>query len=309
LEPLSRLKRTQTRKRDCCNVIRALFFLAVLTTQLSFVSTQAWSNGGFSTDSNNPDYGTHDWLAHHALGWVPDDLDFWIRNNLAIYLYGTELPDNANAPLGDGIGDAHLHHVYYRSNGHLQDDPAARRARDAYDQALAYLISGDHGNASKWIGVVTHYISDLAVFGHVMGKPTDWGEEKHHQDYEQWVNEKTNRYDAPFTTLLKFDGKLEQSSAYDGALKLAHDTTFDGTGRGRTAKWMDNNYDPADQTFQERVGESLSLTVNLLADVIYTISVAAGIPEFRVPTLTLGLALLVLIIVVRSGSPKRRTTK
>ena len=290
-------------------IMPSLFCLAVLAGSLAMAPARAWSNGGFSSDSSNPDYGTHDWLAHHALDWLPDDLDFWIRNNLAVYLYGTELPDNANAPLGDGIGDTHLHHVYYRSNEHLQNDSAARRARDAYDQALAYLISGDHGNASKWIGVVTHYISDLAVFGHVMGKPTDWGEEKHHQDYEQWVNEKTNRYDAPFTTLLKFDGKLEQSSAYDGALKLAHDTTFDGTGRGRTAKWMDDNYDPADQIFQERVGESLSLTVNLLADVIYSMSVAAGIPEFRAPTLALSLALLVLIIVVRSGSPKRRMTE
>jgi len=290
-------------------IMPSLFCLAVLAGSLAMAPARAWSNGGFSSDSSNPDYGTHDWLAHHALDWLPDDLDFWIRNNLAVYLYGTELPDNANAPLGDGIGDTHLHHVYYRSNEHLQDDSAARRARDACDQALAYLISGDHGNASKWIGVMTHYMSDLAVFGHVMGKPTDWGEEKHHQDYEQWVNEKTNRYDAPFTTLLEFDGKLEQSSAYDGALKLAHDTTFDGAGRGRTAKWMDDNYDPADQIFQERVGESLSLTVNLLADVIYSMSVAAGIPEFRAPTLALSLALLVLIIVVRSGSPKRRMTE
>jgi len=279
----------------------SLLCLAVLIGSLATLPAQAWSNGGFSTDSNNPDYGTHDWLAHHALDWVPDDLDFWIRNNLAIYLYGTELPDNANAPLGDGIGDTHLHHVYYRSNGHLQDDSAARRAQNASDQALSYLISGDHRNASKWIGVVTHYISDLAVFSHVMGKLTDWGQEKHHQDYEQWVNEETNRYNASFVTLLKFDGKLEHSSAYDSALKLAYDTTFDSTGKGRMAKWMDDNYEPADQLFRERVGESLSLTVNLLADVIYSISVAAGIPEFRVPTITLGIVLLVLIIVRKAA--------
>ncbi len=30
-----------------------------------------WSNGGFSTDSTNPKYGTHDWIAQHALDWLP----------------------------------------------------------------------------------------------------------------------------------------------------------------------------------------------------------------------------------------------
>ncbi len=31
----------------------------------------AWSNGGYSADPTNPDYGTHDWLAEHALDWLP----------------------------------------------------------------------------------------------------------------------------------------------------------------------------------------------------------------------------------------------
>jgi len=69
---------------------------------------------------------------------------------------------------------------------------------------------------------------------------------------------------------------------------------------------MDDNYNPADQLFQERVGESLSLAVNLLADVIYTISEAAGIPEFRRPITMLGLALLALIVAVRTGPARRK---
>jgi uncharacterized protein YceK len=28
----------------------------------------AWSNGGYSADPATPDYGTHDWIAQHALG-------------------------------------------------------------------------------------------------------------------------------------------------------------------------------------------------------------------------------------------------
>jgi len=75
-----------------------------------------WSNGGYSSAPSSPDYGTHDFLAQHALDWVPDELDFWLRDDLAMYLYGTELPDNANAPLNDGIGDTSKHHVYYRAD-------------------------------------------------------------------------------------------------------------------------------------------------------------------------------------------------
>jgi len=246
--------------------------LTLLTPATTFFSVSAWSNGGYSSDPSSPDYGTHDWLAHHALDLVPDNLDFWIRDNFAMYLYGTELPDNGEATLGDGIGDTYLHHVYLYSDGRLQDDSSARRAREAYDQVLSYLTVKDYGNAAKLMGVAFHYISDLAAFGHVMGSGTDWGSEKHHSDYEQWVNGRTDRYDSSFAVYLNFDGKLETFSAYDASLKLAWDTTFDNTGKGRTAKWMDDNYNPENPFYQERIGESLNLAVNLIADIIYSIS-------------------------------------
>jgi hypothetical protein len=53
-----------------------------------------WSNGGYSTDPSNPKYGTHDWIAQHALDWLPTQEKQYIQDNLAVYLYGTELPDN-----------------------------------------------------------------------------------------------------------------------------------------------------------------------------------------------------------------------
>ena len=237
----------------------------------AFISVRAWSNGGYSANPQNPDYGTHDWLAHHALDWVPDSLDFWIRNNLAIYLYGTELPDNREAPLGDGIGDKTLHHVYYHSDGRLQDDSSARRAQETSNQVISYLTVKDYANAAKWMGVTSHYISDLAVFAHVMGKATDWGAEKHHSDYEEYANERTNSYNDEFNAFLSFDGELRTLSAYDAAVQLAYDTTFDVDG-DLTCVWMDQNYDWNNPTFRNRSGESLNLAVNLLADVIYSIS-------------------------------------
>lgn len=97
----------------------------------------AWSNGGYSADPANPDYGTHDWIAEHALAWLPAADKAYLTANRAAYLYGTELPDNGGPP--DGIGDQVNHHVYYYASGALQDDIAAVRASAVYGDALAAL--------------------------------------------------------------------------------------------------------------------------------------------------------------------------
>jgi len=240
---------------------------------------------------------------------VPDDLDFWVRDNLGVYLYGTELPDNRNAPLGDGIGDTMLHHVYYRSTGRLQDDASAKRAQEAYQNTLSHLISRDYRAAAKWMGITAHYVADMAVFGHVMGSATDWGSEKHHSDYENWVNSRTDNYSSSFTSYLTFDRALESISAHDAALKLAHDTTFDDSGKGRTAKWMDDQYDTDNALFKERVGESLNLATNLIAEVIYGASAAAGIPEFTMPLIVLGLSLVAVVVLGRRKQACRPPVK
>lgn len=265
----------------------------------SAVHAHAWSNGGFSSDASKPDYGTHDFLAHHALDYVPDDLDFWLRNNLQVYLYGTELPDNKDAPLGDGIGDTTLHHVYYRASGQLQDDASARRARESYEQTLTYLASGNFWNAAKWIGVASHYVVDVVVFGHVMAAGTDWSAEKHHTDYEDWVNGNTNSYDASFKACLTSAGEQKQTSPYDAALKLAHDTTFDDTGKGHTTEWMDDNYNPNDSTFAARTCELLNHAAHAVATLIYTAAISTGVPEWSQPTLVAGLAIAMCIVLLR----------
>jgi hypothetical protein len=258
----------------------------------------AWSNGGFSSDQNNPNYGTHDFIAEHALDYVQADTRQWIQTNLKLYLYGTELPDNKNAPLGDGIGDTGNHHVYYYASGKLQDNASARRAQQAYDQVLKFLSVKNYSAAAKWMGVTTHYVDDLAVFGHVMGKETDWGPETHHEDYEEWANSRSDRYEDTFTVCLTFKGN-EFISAYDAALTLAHDTTFDDTGKGHTAKWMDTNYNPLDSVFQARVCESINNAVNLLASLIYSAAKTTNIQEIILPIPVVLVALLISLVAIR----------
>ncbi|MCW4041698.1 MAG: hypothetical protein NWE83_13230 [Candidatus Bathyarchaeota archaeon] len=248
-------------------VLTVLLFLLVISS-LFVMHTHAWSNGGYSSDPSNPDYGTHDWIAQHALDWLPSYEKEYLENNLDTYLYGTELPDNGLA--SDGIGDTTKHHIYYLSDGTLQDDSSAVRALDEYNLALSFLNAYDFVNASKHVGIMAHYIVDVAVFGHVMGSSTGWGAEQHHSDYESYVNTRTNSYDDDFNSYLSYNGSLDTITAYDAALNVAYDTTFDLDG-DFTCVWMDQNYDWNNPLFRDRCGESLNLAVNYLADVLHTL--------------------------------------
>jgi hypothetical protein len=268
-------------------------FMLVLLSPLFTAEAAAWSNGGYSADPTNPDYGTHDWIAEHALDWLPTQEKQLILDNKAVYLYGTELPDNGQA--ADGIGDTTKHHVYYRADGTVQDDAAAVRARDEYTKAVNAFNAGNRSGAAKELGIVTHYVSDMAVFAHVMGASTAWGAETHHSDYEDYVLTRTNSYQDDFNVFLAFDGTLSNKSAYDAALVLAHDSTFDDNS-DYTCVWMDTHYNWSDAAFKNRAGESLNLAVNAVADVLNTFysQTNTAIPEF--PTnLTLTLLLWFLL--------------
>ncbi len=272
-------------------VVILSLLLCILIFNMLFVSASCWSNGGYSDDPSNPDYGTHDWIAEHALDWLPPEEKQFILDNLAPYLYGTELPDNGGAP--DGIGDKSKHHVYYFANGSLQDDASAVRAQEEYENAVSLFNSGDVAGAAKRLGIMSHYIVDVAVFGHVMGAETDWGAENDtlHSKYEKYVNTRTNSYDDEFNVFLNFDGELSVISAYNATLTLAYDTTFD-LDDDLTCVWMNENYNWSDATFKNRCGESLNLAVNLLADVLHTFYVETVIPEFP----SNGMLFLLLII-------------
>jgi Zinc dependent phospholipase C len=241
--------------------------LFLITTAFA-TNSWAWSNGGYSTDPTDPDYGTHDWLAQHAIDWLPPEEKKYILDNLASYLYGTELPDNNLA--SDGIHDTTKHHIYYNSEEAMTDDAAATRASTEYNNALNSLKAKDYAKAAKNTGIMTHYIADMAVFGHVMGATTDWGAETHHSDYETYIDTRTSTFNAEFNSFLSFDGSLNEISAYEAARKLAYDTTFDTDGT-LTCSWMDQNYDWTNPTFKNRAGESLNLAANYLADVLHTL--------------------------------------
>jgi hypothetical protein len=266
----------------------SLFAIALLCAGLvanSCGQVLAWSNGGYSTDPAHPIYGTHDWIAQHALDWLPAQEKQYIQNNVVAYLYGTELPDNNVAP--DHIGDTTKHHIYYRFNGTLQDDAAAVRASAEYQKALNFLNQKDYANAAKTAGIMSHYIVDVAVFAHIMGSSTDWGAEtgNNHSNFEEYVNRRTSSYTDEFNHYLSFDGNLSVISAYNAAKNLAYDTTFDHGG-SLTCVWMNNNYNVSNPTYWNRAGESLNLAVNYLTDILHSLYLASTPTPTIAPTST-----------------------
>ena len=273
------------------------------------MAAHAWSNGGCSIEPSAPDYGTHDWIAGHALDFLPQSERGFIEDNLTTYLFATELPDCSGVP--GGIGDQAKHHVYYYSDRQLQDDVGAERAQSFYQDAAVALVLRDFQEAARSTGIMSHYLSDVAVFGHVMGERTDWGNETHHSDYENYVNSRTSSYDdEEFKGYILFDGSLDSRSAYDATLTLAYDTTFDTSGRGRNATWMDRNYNWTDPGFKDRAIESINLAVNLLADVLHTLSQGGPPGGYSInPYIVLAVGITVIAIVVLYRRRREKATK
>jgi len=273
-------------------VLRARFvFIATAMVALWIAilpDAQAWSNGGYSSDPNNPDYGTHDWIADAALTIQIRDVTFLSTTYHAKFLLGTEAPDNPAY-----IGDSTNHHVYYYSSGTLQDDKSAVRASQMYQVALGYLVSGDLENAAYYIGAMTHYIADLGVFGHTMGAYTDWGAEVHHSDYE-------NVIESMIGSLSPSAGPLDDLNAYDAALGVAETITF-GNGVIMSNIWMDSNYNWADSTFVTSAMASLYSSVAAVAAVINHLLIEAeqaAIPEFGSQIVLLSVMVTMIAVVL-----------
>jgi hypothetical protein len=244
---------------SCTMVLLVLLFTVGIQPE-----TIAWSNGGYSSDPDNPDYGTHDWIAEKALAIQTKDASFLKTTYHARFLLGTEAPDNSAY-----IGDSTNHHVYYYSSGELQDGKSAIRASQMYQIALGYVASQDFSNAAFYIGAMTHYIADVGVFGHTMGSGTDWGSEVHHSDYENFIESMTGSLSSPTGV------SLGDSDAYSATLNLANEVTFGG-GAIKTNIWMDTNYNWANSTFETSAMSSLNSSVAVVAAVVNHLLVEAG---------------------------------
>ncbi|UCH32377.1 MAG: lamin tail domain-containing protein [Candidatus Bathyarchaeota archaeon] len=249
----------------------------IIIFQFCIVIVMGWGNGPagdtFSDNPLEPKYGTHDWIAQHALDFLDPGEKSYIEANLDVFLLGTEIPDNDK--LVGGLKDNSLHLLFYSSDKSVIYDGAARRALSEFDRVINYLNFEEEELAAKYAGVMSHYIADLSSYGHVMDSDTEWGAESktHHSNLEEKIGKMTTSYsDKIFNSELTFDGELTDINAFDAAKKLAYTITFGDGEDIKNCTWMEENYDWNDPQFNASVKESINLAVNVLADVLYSIS-------------------------------------
>ena len=246
------------------------------------ISTPAysWTNGQSGNATTNkaeecdsPPYSTHDWIADHALDFLPANEKAWLVPHKALYLIGTEAPDNSkiHAACGGphrGYNDRSSgHSVQWKSNwkGFVKKkNRAAWRAGEEYYKAVRAYKQGNHSAAAFYLGAMAHYIGDVSQYGHAIPN------EKNHSNYEGWVTRRTKGpTGGPFEAFLQADG-LKRRTAYTAAKRISK-STAKGKGPILSAKTMDGKYkDDRDDAFTKSIGHSLNLGVNELSDVLHT---------------------------------------
>jgi hypothetical protein len=244
------------------------------------IAVGAWSNGqsgNAGTDTaaecSNPPYATHDWIAEHALDLLPDAEKAWLTPHRAIYLIGTEAPDNDHIAAACGTPN---HGYDDRSQGHsitwdtawtsMTVTRAAVRAREEYQKAVAAFQGGNPRAAAFYMGAMAHYIGDVSQYGHSV----PWESKTLHGDYESWAARRTATFAAGhFESAVALDN-LVNRTPYTAVKRISR-----ATGRGQgvilSAREMEDLQDHRDDPqFLASVGASLNLAVNELADVLHT---------------------------------------
>ena len=122
--------------------IGILLALALLATTIAPVA--AWNNGG-----DDPGYGTHDWVIDAALRVLDGRANGWFNASTA-RLHSDD-PDNAGST---GEND----HVY-RDTGIRGG--AIHRVAEHYAAAVRHHKAANYAAASREIGLMAHYYSDV----------------------------------------------------------------------------------------------------------------------------------------------------
>jgi hypothetical protein len=148
----------------------------VLAAALAFASAVpsafAWGNGG--DDGNG--YGTHDWVLDEAIGLAGPDAS-WV--DVPTALRATDDPDN---------GPSRFTHVF-RDMGLYGGAP--EKVSEYYYQAVTAYAAGDRMEASRCLGLLSHYYADVLNPFHSSYDARSWV--SYHLPYEYAVGPYTRR--------------------------------------------------------------------------------------------------------------------
>ncbi len=252
--------------------VKAFFAISIA----AFCSSNfAWNNGQSGNATTNepeecssPPYSTHDWIADRALALLPDAEAEWLVPHRAMYLLGTEAPDNRRIPEEcgaphTGYDDRHKGHSVEWIGEKMIKDRAAVRAREEYQKAVAAYEDGNESDAAFYLGAMAHYIGDVSQYGHGTTLETS----SQHSKYEGWVSRRTKTFDSEIFSPFIQGGTLTRRKPYT-AVKRVSKATVNGRANILDAQSMIDKY-PNGDGFVESTGSSLNMVINELADVLH----------------------------------------
>lgn len=288
-----------------------LFAVLMLSNGIGvFRNAAAWSDG-LSVDKDDIGYGTHDWIAEHALDMLPSNESGWLATNKKVLLLGTEAPENADIIFDGrtGYGDIQKHHNYY--NGPFPkdctDDSASIRAEEEYQKALACLRNGSYALAAWYAGAMSHYTSDMGSWPHVINNATP----NHASKYEELLDSATNTYakDPGYLNLEQKSSALSVGTAYGEALWLGIGTYSDGGGWHSQGPYpaasMDSQFhddwssvDDMPQLYRMRIGYCVEATLLAVANTLHGLTIESGFASDQAPLSQLAEPVLFILAVV-----------
>lgn len=240
----------------------------------------AWNNGqsGNTTTSTaaecfSPPYATHDWIADHGFALLPAAERAWMEPHRAMYLLGTEAPDNRHIPDTCGTPNSGYDD---RSRGHsvewaedwsvMVKDRAAVRAQEEYEKAAAAFKRGDAKAAAFYLGAMAHYIGDACQYGHAVSFET----KQHHAGYEAWAARLTPSFGGGgmFERYIHL-AELRRRRPYEAVERVSL-AVARGEGKILSAREMEARYALKGQEYVDSAGTALNMGATYLADVLHT---------------------------------------
>ncbi|MBN2846885.1 MAG: hypothetical protein JXP72_00330, partial [Coriobacteriia bacterium] len=227
--------------------------LALTLTLLIPTTALAWSNG----PDDGAGYGTHDWVLDEALDLVSAP---WVDRDVA--LSTTHWPDMVY-----GSGDV-MNHVF-KPDGDGRGGPQTVADR-YYDLVTAYK-AGDYAEASRQLGLLSHYFSDLAVVYHVQTTDGDATEAAEHLQYELDVDS-NHRKPGNVSDWITPTSRVTVTDIRKKTVDLAVATR--GTYSSLRTAYKANGLSGTALTITK---QNLSRAVNGLADIIAAVPSGAGV--------------------------------
>jgi hypothetical protein len=214
-------------------------------------AARAWANG-----PKGDGFGTHDWLLYRANEIARAQGHGWLEFTAA-----QPLTDDPDTQLHDTVN-----HVY-----DITDTPgygsAPERVAKLFDRAVLQLRAGDRAGASRTVGLLSHYYTDI---NNPLHSDQSAAEERMHQRYEQKVNQYTDHADEnaawvtakPFILVTDPAAFTREAAAEAAPSYTSLVTEYDARG--------------FDTRVRDITRASLDRAANGLADLIGSVEVQAG---------------------------------